>query len=633
MKDIHIIELELKNFAGVAQGTYKFEPTLNEIKGAQGTGKTSSYFAYMWVLGFNVSKWEPKIEVYRIHNIETSVTLKLAVDNLIYTIKRVNTPKYKIDKFTGKEEYYNSNSQFYIDDEKCKTQEAFRLELEKIYGLSYQTIELLSSIDLFNTQSNNWDSSARRKYLFDLFKINEKTDTLKDLPELESIRDYLDKGKDENAIKQILATEKTSIDKELNANNALLQDKVKELGEYSGLNFNALEERKSEILKEMDTLRNNTDILNQQVVLKELYDKLANLKAQLLDEENKQKNIDIDFQRKSNELNSQLRNVLYEIDTINKNIEGINEKIKLEETKKKDVENETLSDDETICPTCHQPLPEEEIKRIVKKFNATKAERLQNIVLNISNLSVETQNYRTRLNTLANDKNALETQINTFNDMSQTKDTSLIDKLNQEINEIQDKIKNVGTSDNEQITTKQKELQSEYENIISQLSQQTNLEKIKSKIEELKARNLELAVEDGKRVEKSNALKKYIEEKVKLVNEEINKHFEKVSYVFFEFNSATAQNEYKSICECVIDGRTYSCMSSGEKVEANFYTTKSLRKILNVAIPQFVDDVAISDVKKDIKEWQTTYFITDKNYKVPVTLISDVYTLQDCDVR
>lgn len=633
MKDIHIIELELKNFAGVAQGTYKFEPTLNEIKGAQGTGKTSSYFAYMWVLGFNVSKWEPKIEVYRIHNIETSVTLKLAVDNLIYTIKRVNTPKYKIDKFTGKEEYYNSNSQFYIDDEKCKTQEAFRLELEKIYGLSYQTIELLSSIDLFNTQSNNWDSSARRKYLFDLFKINEKTDTLKDLPELESIRDYLEKGKDENAIKQILATEKTSIDKELNANNALLQDKVKELGEYSGLNFNALEERKSEILKEMDTLRNNTDILNQQVVLKELYDKLANLKAQLLDEENKQKNIDIDFQRKSNELNSQLRNVLYEIDTINKNIEEINEKIKLEEIKKKDVENETLSDDETICPTCHQPLPEEEIKRIVKKFNATKAERLQNIVLNISNLNVETQNYRTRLNTLANDKNALETQISTFNDMSQTKDNSLIDKLNQEINEIQDKIKNVGTSDNEQITTKQKELQSEYENIISQLSQQTNLEKIKSKIEELKARNLELAVEDGKRVEKSNALKKYIEEKVKLVNEEINKHFEKVGYVFFEFNSATAQNEYKSICECVIDGRTYSCMSSGEKVEANFYTAKSLRKILGANIPQFIDDVAISDVKKDIKDWQTTYFITDKNYKVPVTLISDVYTLQDCDVR
>ena len=633
MEGIHIIELELKNFAGIAQGTYKFDPTLNEIKGAQGSGKTSSYFAYMWALGFNVPKWEPKIEVYRIHNIETSVTLKLAVGDLIYVIKRVSTPKYKIDKFTGKEEYYNSNSQFFIDDEKCKTQEAFRQELEKIYGLTYQTIELLSSVDLFNTQSNNWDSNTRRKYLFDLFKINDKTEALKDLPELVSIKEYLDKGKDENAIKQILATEKTAIDRELAANNALLQEKIQELGEYSSIDFKKLEERKNEIRKEIDKINNNTEALNKQAVTKELYEKLTQLKTQLLEEENKQKNIEIDFQRKINDLNSQLRNTLYEIDINNKRIEDIKEKIRLEEIKKKDIEGETIGNDDTICPTCHQPFPEDEIKQIIKRFKDTKEERIQNIELNISNLSTEQQNYQSRLNLLTQEKNATEAQINALNEVPKENETSLVEDLTKKVKETEEEISKVGESTTSKIAEKQTALQEEYDEIVSKLSQKQNLDRTKSKIEEIKARNLELAVEDGKRVEKNNALKKYIEEKVKLVNDEINKHFEKVSYVFFEFNSATAQNEYKSICECVIDGRTYSCMSSGEKVEANFYTAKSLRKILGVQIPQFIDDVAISDVKKDIKDWQTVYFITDKNYKVPVTLISDVYKLQDCDIR
>lgn len=633
MKNIRIIELKLRNFGGIAQGIYTFDPALNELRGAQGTGKTSSYFAYMWVLGFNVPKWEPKIGVYRIHKIETQVIMKLAVDDMVYTIERISTPKYKVDKFTGAEDYHTQSSVFSIDGEKCKTQEVFKQEIEKIYGLPYQTIELLSSVDLFNTENNNWNSVTRRKFLFDLFDINKKTQELKDLPDFECIKEYLEKGKDEVSIKQVLNDEKNTINKELDFNNRYIQEKTSELAEYNDLDFEHIQAKKDEIKAELDKIKSvdytKSDLLSEKI--KELND----LKMELFNEQQKVYAQGQEKQHRIDELNSKLRTTLFEIDSINKNMENINEKLKELETKQKDVENETLDESATICPTCHQPLKEEEILKIVKKFNNSKTQRLQDIALNMSNLSVEAQNEQTRLNTQVNEKNALEAQLQALNEVDD------IPSVNTKQNELQKKIgeveKNIEEIKSKEITNEIKErenaLQVQYDAFVAQLTAKNDIDKLKSQIESLKARNRELAIQDNERIRKVNALKKYIEEKVKLVNSEINKNFEKVSYVFFEFNSVTAQNEYKAICENVMNNTVYASMSSGEKIVANFYTSKSLRKILNANIPQFIDDVVISSVGKDIKDWQTIYFVTDPNYKVPVTLIKDVYTLQDCDVK
>lgn len=632
MKDIHIIELELKNFAGVAQGLYKFEPFANEIKSAVGTGKSSCYFAYLWALGFNVNGWEPKIEgVYRIHNLTSEVVIKLGVDNLTYTIKRINTPKYKIDKFTGEENYTGSTSQFFIDDEKFATQEAFRKSLENIFGIDYKTIELLSSIELFNTQSNTWDSTTRRKFLFNLFNINEKTKDLANNAEFEILQEYLLKGKDENDIKQALNTERTTIDKELAKNNVLIEEKSKMLAEYFGLNFDVLENKKAELQQKIDEQRaNSASHINNLIADK--YEKLNQLKTEYIKAQNAQKDIELEKTRKKSALESEYRNVLQDIDYANKELGDIEQKRKELQIKETDIQNETLDDSKTICPTCHQPLKEDDILKIVGDFNKSKQDRLQDIALNMSNLAVNAQHAQTRLNTLATTKSALESQLDALNEGVDNSGTFETDNIKKEIDGLEEEIKLISGTNKCVDTQKELDkLQEEYDTIVAQLAQKENMNRITEQINNLKSQNRELAVRDSTRIQKANALKKYIEEKIKLVNTEINNAFEKVSYVFFEFNSANAQSEYRAICECMFEGVTYNSMSTGQKVLANYYTGKALRKILQLNIPQFVDDVAISDIKDTNTEWQEIRLITDNNLNVPVTLIKKIYSIADCD--
>lgn len=632
MNKIFIEKISLQNFGGVARGEYNFINGANTIESASGTGKSSAYLAYLWALGFNVSTWEPMLDGYRLHKAKTEVVINLNVGGIKYTLSKTNEPKYKINKFTGEEEYSGTGYEYYLDGQKLNAGD-YQNKVAEIFGVDYFTLELVFVIDLFNTEDGNrWNKNERRKYLFKLFDLENKIKELGQEKEFECLKEYIEKGKDELEINQILNTMKTNIEKELNSNQVLLEDKQKELGEYNAIDFNALENQKLKLNAEIERLTNEQQEAGKNTILVEKNEQLAKLKNDLFQVQNKNSAVELDYNRKVNTLTRDLESIEQDIKFCEEKITRLSNELEDLDIEKQTIEEETFDKAKAVCPTCKQDLPTEKVNELIANFESDKEKRLSTIANKHENSTVEQQNTQDRANTLSERKQAILGQLNELKgNIPMEEDTSEIEK---QIADLQTEIANIDQTDTTKvIRDKITELKIDYENVIRELSKKDNIEKITNRINDIKARDRELAIQDSERIAKKNALQKYTARKVGMVNDEVNKNFENVSYLFYHFLSASASKEYENICTVAMNGVDYDSMSSGQKVKANLYTNNSLRKILNLNIPQFVDDVVLSDLQNDEKDWQTIYLLTNNNKKLNLTLVKDVYCLEDCDVR
>lgn len=632
MNKISIEKISLQNFGGVARGEYNFTSGANTIESASGTGKSSAYLAYLWALGFNVSTWEPMLDGYRLHKVKTEVVVNLNVGGIKYTLSKTNEPKYKINKFTGEEEYSGTGYEYYLDGQKLNAGD-YQNKVAEIFGVDYFTLELVSVIDLFNTEDGNrWNKNERRKYLFKLFDLENKIKELGQEKEFECLKEYIEKGKDELEINQILNTMKTNIEKELNSNQVLLEDKQKELGEYNAIDFNALENQKEKLNSEIERLTNEQQEAGKNTILVEKNEQLAKLKNDLFQVQNKNSAVELDYNRKVNTLTRDLESIEQDIKFCEEKITRLSNELEDLDIEKQTIEEETFDKAKAVCPTCKQDLPTEKVNELIANFESDKEKRLSNITNKHENSTVEQRNTQDRANTLVEREQAILGQLNELKENVLVKeDTSEIEK---QIADLQTEIANIDQTDTTKvIRDKIAELKIDYENVIRELSKKDNIGKITNRINDIKARDRELAIQDSERIAKKNALQKYTARKVGMVNDEVNKNFENISYLFYHFLSASASKEYENICTVAMNGVDYDSMSSGQKVKANLYTNNSLRKILGLNIPQFVDDVVLSDLQNDEKDWQTIYLLTNNNKKLNLTLVKDIYTLDDCDVR
>lgn len=632
MNKIFIEKISLQNFGGVARGEYNFTDGANTIESASGTGKSSAYLAYLWALGFNVSTWEPMLDGYRLHKAKTEVVVSLDVNGIKYTLSKTNEPKYKVNKFTGEEEYSGTGYGYYFDNEKLNAGE-YQGKVAELFGIDYFTLELVSTIDLFNTEDGDrWNKNERRKYLFKLFDLENKIKELGQEKEFECLKEYIEKGKDELEINQILNTMKTNIEKELNSNQVLLEDKQKELGEYNAIDFNALENQKLKLNAEIERLTNEQQEAGKNTIIVEKNEQLAKLKNDLFQVQNKNSAVELDYNRKVNTLARDLESIEQDIKFCEEKITRLSNELEDLDIEKQTIEEETFDKAKAVCPTCKQDLPTEKVNELIANFESDKEKRLSNIANKHENNAIEQRDTQDRANTLAERKKSILWQLNELKENVPTKEnTSEIEK---QIADLQTEIANIDQTDTTKvIRDKIAELKIDYENVIRELSKKDNIEKITNRINDIKARDRELAIQDSERIAKKNALQKYTARKVEMVTEQVNTHFEKIKYNFFRWLSQSASKSYESIAEATLDGVEYESMSSGQKVKANLYTNNSLRKILGLNMPQFVDDVVLSDLQNDEKDWQTIYLLTSNNKKINLTLVKDIYTLDDCDVR
>lgn len=393
-----------------------------------------------------------------------------------------------------------------------------------------------------------------------------------------------------------------------------IDDKVKELAEQD--KFNPIKEDllkgkdENDIQKTLNTEKKTiADNIKKNKILIEDRTKTISEYSKIDFDELYEKQIDIDTKIQD------LRKQLLELDVADKNKV---EKLKLEIEKLKSDKEQALATADTLdkasdnlidtpiadtCPTCGQRLPEDSIKAIKAGLELEKMNKMADMKKQAENLRFNAKNMQTRATTLENDLRALEVPLN-----ASERHIQLKDEINKQIFELNSKLNNVLYQQ-----TKKKALE----------TAQTEIQALKDEVKKLMNR-------ESARLKKANILKEYIEEKIKVTNEEVNKHFDGVSFKFFKYNTANAENEYQPTCECMLNGIAYNSLSQGQKIIADFATNNGLQKILELNAPQFIDNKQDNtfDMQSDNQQIR---LITCEESNIKATFIRDVFTIDDCD--
>ena len=210
MKTIEIKKLNITNFKGIVKQSIDFK-TNTDIFGANGTGKTTIYDAFLWVLFGKNSDDKKDFSIKNtidlsLNRQEHEVEAVLVVDGESNTLKRIYKEKWQ--KKRGEENAeYTGNETLYYWNEVPMQQKEFQIKLSNILDESF--FKLISNTNAF--YDLKWQD--RRNVLIQMSGELTNEEIAKGNPEFEALIANLTQGKTmEDYQKQIVASVKKAKD-------------------------------------------------------------------------------------------------------------------------------------------------------------------------------------------------------------------------------------------------------------------------------------------------------------------------------------------------------------------------------------------------------------------------------------
>jgi len=637
VKTIKLNKVNIQNFKGIAIFDYQFNGENATFISKSGEGKTSVLESLKWLCGTNMADIFPVINENLISNIVTKVEAEIAVDNLVYTIKRESKQKIKHDKWDATLVRFEGNESKYFIDEMEYTLTNFKKRIEEITEIEYEDFLLLLDIKEFN----NKDWKFQRKWLFDHCGVEEKVQTLNSAYDL--LQEDFAKKLDEADIQSHLNSVKVQIRNKQQENIKEIESLNSEMLNCANQDYESIEKDKNETNAKISQILSEKAKTQVNTLLEEKLSKMSQIKAQLSTMESEVYN----HQRENDTARRQLENAIEQLNRdINRNSLLIQE-LKGKETNLKatlkEFEGTQFSADQTICSFCGQKLPDEKITDNQKAFESTKAFNIDTTKEKIDQCEkdiakTETEKKLAEENLVANQK--------TLEDLKNiTIDTQPLETLRENLSNLQKEIETLQAQDNadqinEQIENQLTELQAHYDECVRNLMGKTRLEEINKRMAEIKNENLDLAEKDQQRVLKQNQLNDYIRAKIQATNDAVNSFFDGVSFKFFELNTDLAEKPFNLACSACLEGKDYDKQSTGQKIRSDILVQKGIQNILGVNMFMFVDEAGSTSYDYSIGNQLIVLltlnkFLQDKGVSsnFAPTKIESVYSEKDCFVR
>ena len=255
--------------------------------------------------------------------------------------------------------------------------------------------------------------------------------------------------------------------------------------------------------------------------------------------------------------------------------------------------------DETggICPTCHRPLPEDEVENLKKAFEADNASLKAEVIREGKEIGEKIKN-------LLTEKELAEKELAVLTEEVSKAEAKLNEKPDDNGEEIQ--------AINEELTKKR--------DYLSSLKANANLEE---KIASLKE-SQKTMVKSLEKAEKAVYMAdNFLLERAKQVEEEINSNF---TYIKFKLFEQQVNGGLKDVCEPVIpnaDGMLvdYKSANTAAQVNANLEIMQVLSESYGVTVPIFIDGAErVSNLR-------------DTESKTPCQRIALVVSAKDKELR
>lgn len=377
-----LIKMTLENFQGIRN--FEFEPNGEDcsVYGKNGTGKTTLDNAFCWLLygksSTDEKNYTPKTaDTHNMNHIATGV---FDVGGKKMELKKDFHEVYGTERGSIEKVFKGHTCECFVDGVPM-TEKDYQGKIDKICPT--KIIKLLTRYNYFCEEMKVTD---RRNLMLEIFGDVTDEYVMQSFDEFKDLLDILD-GHTVEEYRAIVKAEKKKINDELKTLPARIDEAEKSKPETVGnlddakKNIADLEQKKSEISKKIASLSETAEIEINAKITKLKADKMAAEMAH--DSVEKEKNADIE--KRIDELAEKKL-------SIKRQIFDVQSEIKSKKAQKKSIEHErerlisywqTVNEEQwtgdTICPTCGQGLPTEQVEDAKKKFNLEKSKKLEQI--------------------------------------------------------------------------------------------------------------------------------------------------------------------------------------------------------------------------------------------------------------
>lgn len=616
--NIKIKQITITNFKGIKKQFVNFNEKTS-IFGANGTGKTTIYDAFCWLLfgknaedrkDFNIKN---TVEI-SLNRQEHEVSAIIEVDGSATTLKRIYKEKWAKKKGSEEAEYTGNETLYFWNDVPLQ-QKDFQDKIGQI--LNENTFKLLTNPIHFN--SLKWQD--RRMILTSLVKSISDDEIALGNEDFQSLLIQIKNKSLEEFKKEISAKKKL-----LKESLAQIPSRIDELlRSISGQDFHGIDN----ILKQKQA---------EQVVIEETFQSIIKQKQEsqkiavtkndeMFELKTKLSNLKNGFSNHQNEINRECKNQIKtleydilegqkrekgyqnEVNQLNTEI-TINKGRVLELRNKWIAENEkelVFDENEFNCPTCKRvhDANDVEAKKIemTENFNTKKTQNLQYINEVGVGTKVKIDAKELRVSELKNEIGLLQVSIQDFQKQlsalqptapiplpsfeNTPEFTSISTEIKAKEQEIEALFSKSDTEISAEVLQRKREASEEIDQLKVLIVKRDTEKVMHERINELKAQEKKDSQELSQLEMQEFVIQKFVKARMSSIEEAINSKFQTITFKMSETQVNGGESE---CCETLVNGVPWADVNTGSKVAAGLEIINVLGGHYEVTAPIFLDN-------------------------------------------
>lgn len=620
MKDVIIKQMKLTNFKGLRDFTIEFSNSMTSVLGKNGSGKTTIFDAFTWLLfgkdsedrkSFNIKTLDA--QGVAIPRIPHEVSAILIVDGEEINLCRRYNEKWQKKRGSATEEFTGHEEERLYNDVPMSVKEWG----EKITAIcSEQVFKFITNPLYFSAQK----SDVQRSMLFRMAGDISDAEIAAGNAEFTALLASLT-GKTMDEYKREIAAKKRRIKAEIDGIPERIDERKRDMPEAENwLALDAdLQAKKSELEKVEKSITDKSQAYSEASNAKlEISKKEFNLRQKLL---NREYEIKQEVQKeyneqssKQSELRRQVENAQAELNRVQSEMTRYQSELNTMQSKRetliaewREINARTLQfkEDEFVCPTCKRPLDIDDIERkqneMTESFNTRKAadlaennrkgqankKAMEDTTALIKKCEERIAELSKKIEELK--ANPLYDAILTAPDATQTIEAdaernNLVDEIAKVKAELD---KPVEAPDTTELTEQKKSIMSEIDIIKAKLAKKETIERNNQRIQELETQlrnqSEELAQLEG--IEFTMAA--FSKARIEAVESRINGLFSLVRFKMFEQQINGGEVE---TCEATVNGVPYSDLNNAMTINAGLDIINAICKSEGVTAPIFIDN-------------------------------------------
>ena len=630
MQEIRLVKMRICNFKGIRELDITFAGKDMNVLGDNGTGKTSIIDSFTWLLfgkdslgraDFGIKPTDKTGNI--IHQLETSVEAVFDISGAEKVFKKTLVEVWTRKRGAAEAEFTRNENNFYIDGVPKKKGE-YTAAIKEL--IDEEVFKIITNPLYFN-ESVKWQD--RRSVLLTICGEVSDAEVIAANEMLAPLLPLLN-GKAVSDFKDITAATMKRVNKELEMIPVKINEAELAKPSADGLEINLA--RREELTQEIEALRTQKlNILNGSEIAQERQ------RIQLLSKDLKSVgNGFVPGLTPEAAKIAILKNQRIELTTQLKGVEMRRESfLHTIETAKGEQAHLAKEWDEvferrftdSICPTCHRELPEDEVEKRRKEFNSQKAQRLDDIESRNEKLIDLIRGYEESLKeatdtvaTMQSKLDEIEADIShgqkTLDDLTASKKAeheAERDKIRAAIARTEELIRvyeektgfAVGKIDS-QIAS----LSDKLSVINTAIANKSLLERQDSRIAELRSQQKRLAGEYTRLERAMYLAEQFIVAKVNMLNERINQKFKYAKFKLFDQQINGGINE---VCEVTYQGIPYKDLNNAMRINIGLDVINTIAAHYGVTCPILIDNAeSVNDIFHTDAQQIRFYVSTDK---------------------